>query len=477
MLMPIENKLPVIPEEDYHDIKLDENEDTNINEFKGEQDDYKMDTIIQKIQQNDVDELREFVSQNFPEIPVSKKSTIPSLSDKLIEYIYNNASQKQIRDSFNVIRGIINEQSPNLNQRAKRFTSFRKLLKQRFGNNHPLVSEHKKKGMTFEDHASRNKTQAKVRNQKLSNQVTVDEKDIMAILNETFSSDDVFDNIIALQLATGARFIEAVKLSTFKKIPNEPNMIEVSGIAKKRSEDDLELKRPLLGLSPDEVIELSKRIRKILKREYPSIRNASNDDITKTLINNVNNRLKKYNIDGVKSSHDLRRLYVNLSYKNLPTRERKRLDKGLFIANTLGHSNMMSAPNYRNIRVQKSKFKINNQEDIEKKIQQIDETDIRQDSEIQNIEDELKLEPDIADRTRSHRIVKLTNKNGEVVSIFDKISAQRGLAVDRAKDIMKQMYENKVKITEEILKKQFNIGSNTIAKIKDLKKELNNKLK
>ena len=111
----------------------------------------------------------------------------------------------------------------------------------------------------------------------------------------------LFNNLIAIQLATGSRFIEATRLSAFKPSKRE-GWVKIVGIAKK-PEEKVIMERPILGLDLEELLELVKRVRKELKQKYPNFESLDNDASTKKLVNRINNRIKDMEIEGVKKKN------------------------------------------------------------------------------------------------------------------------------------------------------------------------------
>lgn len=415
-------------------------------------------TIINKLLKNDLPILINMVSVKKLPIKITSKTTIKSITDDILDYVYNTYSVDDIRKTFKPVKTITDKQIENDNVKTNRYTHLRTILKKRFGKDSDIVKEHKSEGMTQKEFNDRKKQLDKNRNQKLRNKETIQQDNIDDIIDQLIQSDNLYDKIALIQLVIGSRFIEVVRVSTYKKSKNN-NTIRVEGVAKKRNEEDeLELVRPIYRLKSKDIIELVDTIRNRLLMKYPNIDDLSNDDLTKKLINSINYRIKKWGIPGVQSSHDLRRVYVNIVYKNLPPSERRRTDKGVFIRDTLGHENMMSAPSYQTLKIDKPKKK------VQRRV-------------IEEVKDEIKeevKEDDKEEEEVGHVIVK--NRDKVEVVIQPTIPRRRGNGDERIQEVMRLLNDNRVKITEKLLKTEFGFGSILIQKHKDLKKELNDRL-
>jgi len=436
--------------------------------------------LLDAIERGDFDELKSWISNLIQvgagEFNLNRKDTVSSLTDKLIWHFYETAPEEVLKYTMDRIRAIINSQTPNGNYLGIRFTRFRNILKKRFGYESDIVALHKRKGQTREQWNERESQKKDSMEDALENRIEVDEKDALLIIEKMSASTDVYDWIITLQLATGARFIEAVRFSTFSESNLGPKWIHIRGVAKAGEEGkETEMDRPIFGLtSASEVILLACRIRDVLYKRHRGIHELDNDGITKLLVNYVNRRLKKLNIAGVTSSHVLRKLYAQMTYNLLPKEERKKMDRHLWIKRVLGHTSITTAANYSNVRVEKFE---------EKKVPPtpspspepclkpaLYEPESTPSSLVQTGET-------ILTPTYLPFILNtIKNPRGDEVQIFDRVSGDKGNAVPRCQDIMRQMHAGGIVITEALLRK-FKIGSKTITKCADLKRDLNSKIR
>lgn len=441
---------------------------------------HKMDTILQHIETDDLDTLKQYIAAIHPNIKVSRTSSIQSLTDKLLAEAYQTASVRQIKDTMPRIRAILNAQTDNVNYLSKRFQQIRKILRNRFGEKSAIYRLHYKKGgLTNEQHTGKEMTAKAHRDNRLANRVQVDEKSAYEILNKTSASDDVFDNIIALQIATGGRFIEAVRISSLKKVPYSNQVVKVVGIAKRKDGQDVELDRPIFGMDIDELLELHKTVRRELKAMYPQIDTLDNEALNKLLLNSVNRRVKELGIEGVSSSHMLRKIFANITHAQLPDVNRNAIDKHAHIRSVLGHKNLETAGNYANVRIRKTGA-IRNQQDIEQKFVQVDAVNDRQDGDIKELQERpaAAAAPVVQVQTRRKpQVVQVINMHGETVDILLRVPDIRNNSMNRILDVMKQLFEARVIITEILLKKTFHFGSGVIASVKQQKADYNGRLK
>ena len=439
---------------------------------------HKMESLLNRIEANDLEQLKQYVFAGHPAIKLNRRSTISSITDALLAELYNHATQKQIKESGARIRAILNAQTQNINHLAKRFGNLRKILADRFGEDSPIYKWHRRHGLEYEQFVEKQTAQNLNRDNRLANITRIDEKDAHEILNRTSSSDDVFDNIIALQIATGARFIEAVRVSSFHRVPYSDNVVKIVGVAKKgKAGKEYELDRPIFGMNIDELLELQKDVRKELKRSYKNLDKMTNDEVNKLLLGNVNRRVKALGIQGVKSSHDMRKIFGAITHAELPEENRKAIDRHLHIKNVLGHAKLETAGNYANVRIKKKRNKIKTNEALEQKLDVIDKVNDRQDRDINELQEKVDVPtaaaPVVSRRAKVNtQVFVVRNLRGENVQIVMDITPTRGNAKIRLLNVLEQMRDHLVLITESLLK-QFGFGSKPIAAVSDQKSRFN----
>jgi hypothetical protein len=252
-----------------------------------------------------------------------------------------------------LIEQVIRVQTDNINTLAKRFVSNRKVMKERFGPDSNVVKESFEYGVTREEHAQRmnacnDKVQENNRNQK-----QIDAKEILQLIIDLKKSDNVIDWIIAVQLATGSRLIEVLRLSDYHLHPASPNQVTVTGVAKNGKKGlSAVLDRHILGdFKSDELVYFVKLIRGKLEETIPDYVNLTNEELTAKLITQVSRRIKSFKINDFRSSGDARKIWTSLTHLLLPTEEKAKISKTQHITDSLGHTTTNSALYYNNVNI------------------------------------------------------------------------------------------------------------------------------
>jgi len=346
-LQPIEEKEESTPLED-EDEDNDEEKELSAEESFDELDDNAKFTIVIKIlEMNDLAQISDFAEAMF-DIKVNNQSTIQSVSISVLEELYMTLSEESIVNSFDKVRILLNDQyttTDDIPMLHKRFQVLRNALKGRFGPESDIAIKHKSYGLTKAQFLIRKELTESSLKDKLENRIQVCRKDALEIIRRTAFCDDIYKNIIALQLSTGSRFVEAVRITEFTECEKGENWITVSGLAKQDSRIQ-SLERPLFGLNCHEVIHLQNKIRYELKDKYPELDDLDNDKFTRALITKVNNRIRSLDIEGVTTSNMLRKLYVTFSYEELEEEKRNTTEFHSHIQNVLGHNKISSAAPY-----------------------------------------------------------------------------------------------------------------------------------
>ncbi|MEY3401626.1 MAG: hypothetical protein RLZZ86_1241, partial [Cyanobacteriota bacterium] len=186
------------------DFKCDEEE---ILLYENKEFNYKMQSALNVLEQYSFEPLKEYIETNFRNIKINNRSTLNSLTDALLQELYKTASERQIVATMKDVRRIISAETNTINQKAKRFGQLRKILKERYGPDSKIVKRHRRFGISHDDHNLKQQVSKSNRKERLEDRIQITDKQVREILHQHSASDDVFDNLIALQLATGSRFI------------------------------------------------------------------------------------------------------------------------------------------------------------------------------------------------------------------------------------------------------------------------------
>jgi integrase len=194
----------------------------------------------------------------------------------------------------------------------------------------------------------------KVKNTNADAKVAIKNNDVLNIpLNKVelfysmfIDSSNLIDNILAVQATLGLRLIEVLssKVSNFEK---DGNLIRQIGSAKTNVNIE---KKPIL-ITPDQWMNKLK----IVRSETDKFKDLTNVKLREKYNTLVNDRIQKYlRASGIqehnelKSSHGLRRLYVNFLYS---MRDEANLTLHAFIKKYLGHTSDNATVNYNSINI------------------------------------------------------------------------------------------------------------------------------
>lgn len=388
------------------------------------------------------EELKAHIEAKYPNIKINRFSTTVSLTDSLLDELYHKFTVEEIKENSPRIREFLNTQTSNINYITKRFARIKKIIIERFSKEHEVLQWFiENGGITREQHVERQILHQANRDDRLSNITQVDEKDVQEILNRTMVSPDPFNGLIAIMIAAGCRFIEAVHVSSFNKVPSSNRVVRIVGIAKQQGEGSelFTIDRPLFGMDIDEFLALQERVRGQIKREYPQLETLDNVGITRLLVANVNRRIKALRIEGINSSSDLRKIFGAITHTE------SNMDSHLHIKTVLGHKNILSAANYANIHVGGA---------------------------VPQVPSVSTVPPNAGGLGSEAPHHTFMNVEGKMMVIFDDIPAQRGNAGARIRNIIKQMKDSLVLITEANLH-AFKFGTKTIDLVRDEKARIN----
>jgi hypothetical protein len=283
-------------------------------------------------------------------------STIASITDNFIADFFSDKivswfNSKQFEEFSKEADKLMRAQTPNLRGYIKRVAKLRVILSQTLGKNNKLYKWHvENAGPTKEEYSAANNKMKENREVRLSNVTKVTLNQVQDMMNHFLSSNDLLDKVLAIQLASGARTIEALKVSHFEKVSyfrdgmDSGHMIRVIGLAKSKSKYKDELIRPLLFINTKDFLTLVKRVREGLEKQY-QLSSLSDTQINDMFSNQLIKRVRRLKIKGIKSAHDMRKLYA------AATHEDDDVDSTKHVKDVLGQKSYDSAMSYVNIKV------------------------------------------------------------------------------------------------------------------------------
>jgi integrase len=163
--------------------------------------------------------------------------------------------------------------------------------------------------------------------------ISVPAAEVNKIVRDLIPARNVIDMAILLQLTSGVRISE-LQTSEFEGIDKKPQWLRQKGISKIKGGADVVVDKPVVFLA-NANIWLQKQ------REFKN--KVAGKDITMQ----VNRRIKNLFAEESFSSHDLRKLYVDLSWNEFGSKQDPRPSQAAWAAQVLGHDeSLASAASY-----------------------------------------------------------------------------------------------------------------------------------
>jgi len=163
---------------------------------------------------------------------------------------------------------------------------------------------------------------------------------IHKIKDALIASYELMDKILLVQLCTGSRFVEVLKISTYTVSSN--NQITITHTAK--TKDTVVITKPCLYVPPATIVDM---IQTQIRPEVDAIMrvsknvtlsSAKNALLTSTFNKRANDRLRHmfglYSTTNPHGTHTMRKLYANISYDV----SNKTMTRNAWIQRVLGHS-------------------------------------------------------------------------------------------------------------------------------------------
>jgi hypothetical protein len=264
---------------------------------------------------------------------------------------------------YQALDPVIKALYPNENTSEGVFVAFRKPIRKKYGDasqvyikSTHLMGVSRERALQRREEAQ-NKADAKASNRK--NLPLYYDDEIYSVIDKCINSTNPHDRIIAVQLCTGSRYIEVLKVSTYTA-HDEPDWIRIKGIAKDRGSHNYANKvviRPLIHSNSSQIIAAVKYIRESLKineyiadlkKENAKIDNEQiNSKITSKYNSSTNKRLKTYFKQPGTTTHRLRYLASRLAYLLYGQNS----VENLFIQTFLGHIEGTVSRRYQSVNV------------------------------------------------------------------------------------------------------------------------------
>ena len=198
-------------------------------------------------------------------------------------------------------------------------------------------------------------------------QTNIEDKTIETMIRNLMAIErkSLTQKIILAQVSLGTRLIEILNknVSKFKIDPDNTNNIIQSGVAKAKGDGTRTVDKPTILITPSEFMQLIKEIRQVTDADSTK---KTNIEITNKYNARVNTEIKKIFLknkipDKLKSSHSLRKIWVNYSFKHNAPRGTSLVS---WISSKLGHDEKFlsqSANHYSTINVETASVLTENQ--------------------------------------------------------------------------------------------------------------------
>jgi hypothetical protein len=293
------------------------------------------------------------------------------------------------------------------------------------------------------------------------NLISFKSSDIFKMMDRAAATGNPLDAVIAIQLATGSRLVEVLKTSTYSQVPDVQTLkgpikhIHQDGLAKVKPGDVDNVTKPLLHFNHEELFALIKLIRDDVKQRGAT--QHTNKQISNLYNHRTIERIQTYEGFSAATTHTLRKLYANLSYKELGDPSKQSLTS--WIQNTLGHKALGSVSlHYQSVSVT-SDSKFESPQDLEVKYTEL-LTSIQEIRQRMNGLSISKSEPVKVEQVK-RKTITLVNSNGDTVEI-DAPVKKRGFAMEVGERFIADLKIHGVEVTKKLLRKHFG-GSITSA--------------
>ncbi len=258
------------------------------------------------------------------------KSHIQRLK-RFLSFYFEHVPQRSINErNLNAIAKYVVSQIPNSNTKNTFFIDTRKVLKTRTSDPH-LLAVYSAGKDDFQKRKQAADNSLRDKKPKL-----VDINDYIQLIHTLYDSKNKYDQLLLVTLCIGSRSSEVLSESKYELVSGSDRDLKVSGFLKARPGTPKSIQKPVIELSPEQLIEVVHNIR----IRIPNT--PSHSAITETY--------KKYNM----TSQAARDAYSHVSFELYADKERYTL--GAWTTKVLGHSDASTSSSYsRTTIVDKSK--------------------------------------------------------------------------------------------------------------------------
>jgi hypothetical protein len=299
-----------------------------------------------------IDNLLEFKETGSAKFDSNKQTTSAIVKELLPkQFNVNKKNYKKFTNLIDLLNFYVNSSLPKLNTKVMLQSYVRNLVKDTYGagSKHYLYLKDAF-SMTSEEKKTRQSDAQEKVIENNQNQIEVTVAQLKLFIDKLNTTKfKIVLSIIKAQLACGGRLIEILSSEFQFTESKKENYIIQNNCAKNRSDDEREVEKPVLFITPTEFLGLISLIRSNL-----TVKDGDNN------IKLSNRYGKRVNVSIVKiaaecgmppeisSSHDLRKIYANYSYILFGKRNQSLQS---WIAQILGHGDLTSSANYSTIKI------------------------------------------------------------------------------------------------------------------------------
>eukprot|EP00808_Paulinella_micropora_P016619 g22960.t1 len=271
------------------------------------------------------------------------KSKSNALIVQLVNLIVQHGNSKSnLKKNLTWTMGAI-EHIENVNTKDAYLTKLRKAFKAHHEKEEKQIN--KALSLTEEERTKKATTQIKKRNANLKNIKDFEPELVMRVMDTLNESNKLVDMIILLQLATGRRLIEVLRITDLPQEAKQPHYIIIDKVAKDKKGHIKDIEVPLIHISYDDMKTAWQAVRDGLSE---SDKAKSNEDLT----NKFNARVSKRMTDLFErpmTSHMSRKIYGAMAYREYAPAN---IDRSVYLSGVLGHVEDSEASRYyANVKV------------------------------------------------------------------------------------------------------------------------------
>lgn len=277
--------------------------------------------------------IKEKMNEMYPDVIASPSKTLAKICINNIETAPDSVLIEMLKMLNTVVPKISNDTTGQ-----NVYLSIRKALKKRYPKDSPVIAKAYKIMQFDQDKWKANRAAYNVKVFDLNaNKRQIDINKVYEVMDLVKASENKLDIAIGLQLSCGARISEILSYGEFTESKTEGYIIQ-KGILKQKGADKREfINKPLIHYTVVEFFTLLGKLREKLKKKIDEINEGltTHYDLSQEFNSKINNRIKSLFGEDL-HSHDLRKIYANLSYDLFA--DKLKTSESSHISDVLGHS-------------------------------------------------------------------------------------------------------------------------------------------